>query len=119
MLAGVNYDDGTVRVAGGMQQLRIGVSRRIVNELCVGAAYFVDRSTQVVVNFARSYEPGATGKSSDLFGLTWIRNLSKRVAIYASWGRLLNGAKYDNSFDLPVDAGASSSNIMLGIRQNF
>jgi predicted porin len=119
LLVGLNYDDGIFRLAGGVQQLKIGVSQRKVNEFCIGAAYLIDRSNQILMNFARSYERGATGKSSDLLGLTWIYNLSKRVAVYSSWGRLRNGQAYDNSFDLPVKAGASSRNIMLGIRQSF
>lgn len=119
VLVGLNYDDGSFRLAGGIQQLKIGASQRNVNEFCIGAAYFIDRSNQILVNFARSYEPGAVGKFSDLFGVTWIYNLDKRVAVYSSWGRLRNGQAYDNSFDLPVEAGASSRNIMLGIRQSF
>jgi predicted porin len=118
-LAGANFDNGTVRLSGGMQTLGFehGVAR--INEFCFGAGYQFAPATVVQLNYSRSYRPGLAGQSARLYGVALVHDISKRTALYGAAGVLGNGRDSASGFNLPLSKGETARNLMLGIRHFF
>lgn len=118
-LIGFAYDTGGFRVSAGMQALAFDNAKDRVNEFCVGGGYWFNPHDQFLINYAKTYEPGAGDRKSAVYGIALVRNLSKRTALYGSIGRMVNGREYKNYFDVPVQSGETTANVMMGIRHSY
>ncbi|MGZ8289447.1 MAG: hypothetical protein ACXWVD_02580 [Telluria sp.] len=104
LLAGFNYDAGRWRVTGGFQAIDLERSATRINEYVIGAAYWLNPKNLVLVNHAATYEPGKA---------------QHKTSVYGAIGYMDNGKAYDNYFDLKLQPGQSSNNLMAGLKHNF
>lgn len=118
-LLGFNYNTGKFRLSGGMQTIALKEKGSRINEFCLGGGYDLNPANQIQVSYAKTYEPGAAQKYAHVIGVAYVHHLSKRTALYASIGRIANGADYAYAFDVAAANGEATDNIMMGIRHNF
>jgi predicted porin len=119
VLVGASYDFRFLRVSGGFQSLNDPNSSAQVKEWTLGTSVPVTALTKVVFNYATSSDRDTVDKVASTFGFACVHTLSRNTSIYVSGARLLNGRNSSMNFGLAVNKGQATSDIMVGIRQNF
>ncbi|MEQ1682105.1 MAG: porin [Burkholderiaceae bacterium] len=119
VLVGAGYDFGFVRVSGGFQTLKDPNSSAQVHEWTLGASMPVTSLTKVMFNYAKSSDQASVDKVASTFGFACVHALSRSTSVYVSGARLLNGLNSSKNFGLVVNKGQATSDIMVGIRENF
>lgn len=122
-LIGAKYSFGDFAVAGGYWKMG---SPQNATDAWLGVSMDIGRgSVMAQVQRLRQDNPAGAERKGTAFGLGYVHNLSKRTALYASYGRVSNNATGEfavASSDVSVAAGVRGANpsaLGLGIRHNF
>lgn len=122
-LIGAKYSFGDFAVAGGYWKMG---SPQNATDAWLGASMNIGRGTVLAqVQRLRQDNPTGAEREGTAFGLGYVHNLSKRTALYASYGSVSNNATGSfavTSSDVSVAAGvpgADPSALGFGIRHNF
>jgi predicted porin len=117
---GGSYDFGMAKLYGFYNMNKYAARKQSVYELSVGVPL---GQGEFRASYGKSDQSGAgtDGDDSTLYGLEYVYNLSKRTAMYTSYGRISN--KGAAAFTVAAGAGsakgATSSGFNVGLRHSF
>lgn len=122
-LIGAKYSFGDFALAGGYWKI---TAPQNATDAWVGASMNIGQGS-LMAQVQRLTQDNPTGaqRKGTAYGLGYMHNLSKRTALYASYGSVSNnatGAFAVASSDVSVAAGVTGANpsaLGLGIRHNF
>jgi predicted porin len=116
--AGINYRFGPARLMYLWGKNKVGVTRTQVHML--GTQYELGEQGELRLAYSQLKAVGVAGDAAHLaFG--YVHNLSKRSAVYATYGRIDNkgsGTRFNNGVATTTPGGASQG-IDLGLRHAF
>ena len=122
-LLGAKYSFGDFEVASGYWKMG---SPQNATDAWLGASMSIGSGLVIAqVQRLRQDNPKGAERKGTAYGLGYIHNLSKRTALYASYGRVSNGATGSfavTSSDVSVAAGVPGANpsaLGFGIRHSF
>lgn len=119
LLAGFSYELDKFRVTAAYQTLDFKNTGAETNEYSVGLGYLIDANSQIMFSFARTNRKPVVDNTASVYGIAYVYNLSKMVAVYASVARLKNGQNSALSFSEPVENGIATNNLIVGFNKSF
>lgn len=118
-LTGFSYEFDKLRVTAAYQTLDFKNTGAETNEYSAGLGYLIDDRSQIMFSFARTKRKPIVDNVATVYGVAYVYNLSKMVAVYASLARLTNGQNSALSFSEPVDNGGATNNLIVGFNKSF
>jgi predicted porin len=120
---GVSYDFGFVKPDFFYQTSEVNAEHEFQTDVYSLGALFPLGQGELRLNYAHAKGSDAfSGSHSNMYGIGYVYNLSKRTALYGIYAHINNTGAYDfslNAYTPGPTPGESQSGVSLGLRTSF